>query len=189
MKMGREKAKEKTPNSALQAFCGGYPKGYVARRALAALADFTVISFIYQFAVVYFGAPDMQRYLEMQQYVTGLPATDPLVLERVLLYQACFITALCIGTVYEAVCMLLLKATPGKWMFGLRVVNVAPQRNPVVSKLMLVLRAGIKALSIYLLSAIPFVFMCITLFGNSEGKSGFDTFVGTKVIDVKRQNK
>jgi hypothetical protein len=158
-------------------------------RFFAAVVDCVVITFICQFIGIIFGTPDWGKYLQMQTVIIDLARDDPLVLERMNLFQEYFIISLIIGLVYDSLMMILFKAPIGKLIFGFRVIDTREDRSFLISKLLLVLRAAIKALSIYLLSAIPFIFMCLTTFGNIEQRSGFDMFSGTKIIKVnKRRN-
>ena len=177
--------KNNSANSAVNVFKKERPKGFMRKRFLALLIDFILVALLCQLLFIVSGTPDWARYLQTQEDVAGLDASDPLVLERVELYQKCFVTTLIVAVVYEAVLMMVFGGSVGKLIFRLRVVNQKEGKNPVVFRLKLLLRSLIKALSIYLLSAIPFVFMCLTSFGNAEGRSGFDFFVGTKVINLK----
>lgn len=178
----------KTANRAIESFKLGHSKGFIRNRFFAMIIDFVIIALLCQLVFNLVEVPDWGRYLQMQDMVKGLPATDPLVLERMKLYQKCFILTLSIGMAYEALMLVLFGASAGKLLFGLRVVNAKDDRNFYVAKLMFVLRAVLKAVSIYLLSALPFIFMSLTAFGNQDGRSGFDMFAGTKVIH-KRRNR
>lgn len=185
----RKEAAPKQKNAAVDSFRNSHPKGFIRNRFFAAAIDFIIIAFLCQFAFTLLGTPDWARYLQMQDIVKGLSASDPLVLERIKLYQECFIVTLAIGAVYEALMLVFLGASAGKLLFGLRVVSAKEDKNFYMGKLMLVLRAALKALSIYLLSALPFVFLCLTTLGNSEGRSGFDLFAGTKVMNVRSNRR
>ena len=184
MKKKEQSKKEKTNKTALlSGLKDGYPKGYLRNRFLAAVLDLFVVTFLCQYALMLFGHPNWPKYLEMQEAVMGLAADHPLVVERMALFQHCFIITLCIGMVYEAVMLVCFKASLGKLIFHLRVVALHSSRNIWLNRLMLVLRTVIKAFSIYLLSAIPFIFLSLSVLGNRIGQSGFDLFVKTKVID------
>lgn len=174
----------KPKNTAIAAL-GKYPKGYILRRVLAAVIDLVAVSLLVQLAFLLFGQPDWQHYMNMAKDVAGLSATDPIVIERMNVYQNCFILSLAIGAGLEFLCMFFFGGSIGKLFMGMRVVNVNPNRNFWVGKLMLLVRAVLKSFSIYLLSAIPFIFLSLTVFGNKEGKSGFDSFIGTKTICPK----
>ena len=154
------------------------------RRFLALLIDFFIVILLCWIAFILFGAPDWGKYLKAQDAVRGLPASDPLVIERSRQYQQCFVVSLVIAVVYEAFTLVIFNASPGKLIMRMRVISAKEGGNIVVSKLMLALRSLIKALSIYLLSAIPFILLCVTTFGNIDKRSGFDIFTGTKVIDT-----
>ena len=156
-------------------------------RFFAALIDYAIIAFICQLANMLFGVPDWRGYLQMQTAVTDLTADAPLVIERMSLFQEYFIISLLIGLVYDSLMMIAFKAPIGKLIFGFRVVDDKENRHFLLSKLLLILRAAIKALSIFLLSAIPFIFMSLTTFGNAAHRSGFDMFSGTKVINVSKR--
>ena len=177
------KSKGNSGNPAVNVFRHERPKGFMRRRFLALLIDIALIVALCYLIFTIFGTPDWVRYMQMQDLVRDLPAADPLVVERVALYQKCFVTSLTVAVVYEALLMVLFGGSVGKLIFRLRVVSAKEPKNSVILMLRLALRSIIKALSIYLLSAIPFLFMCLTAFGNGEGRSGFDLFVGTKVID------
>lgn len=179
----------KPKNAAIDSFRQSRPKGFMRNRFLAASIDFMIIVLLCWLAFTLLGAPDWGRYLQMQDAVRGLAASDPLVLERMKAYQECFIVTLAIGAVYEALMLVIFKASAGKLILGLRVVRARDGGNFYAGKLLAVWRAVLKAMSIYLLSALPFVFMCLTAFGNPEGRSGFDLFAGTKVIDVRSAGK
>jgi len=157
-------------------------------RFFAALVDYLIIGLICYIANLLFGVADLESYLQMQRAVDGLAASDPLVLERMKMYQVAFIQMLLIGMVYDSLMMVLFKASIGKLVFGFRVFDAKEGRHILLSKLLLVLRAVIKALSIYL-TAIPYAFMCLTTFGNAEHRSGFDMFSSTKVVYVRRNKK
>ena len=175
----------KPKNSAVEAFKQSRPKGFMRNRLIALIIDFIVVALLCQLAFTLLGVPDWGQYLETQELVAGLPATDPLVLERMMLYQECFLVTLGIGVAYEGLMLVFLGASLGKLLLGLRVVSAKEDGHFLVGKLRLILRCVVKALSIYLLSALPFVFLCLTAFGNPEGRSGFDTFAGTKVMDTR----
>jgi uncharacterized RDD family membrane protein YckC len=102
------------------------------------------------------------------------------VIARFKAYQDCFALSLAIGALAEALQLMLFGGSVGKLIFGLRVAD-AKSGKPA-SWPRLALRAALKALSVYLLSAIPFIFLGLTAFGNPERRSGFDFFAGTKVI-------
>jgi len=182
-----EQNSKKKDNAALGALSNKYPKGYLFRRVVAAVVDLFVVTMLCQLAFILFGEPDWAKYTQMQEVVAGLPVTDPLVVERTQLYQRCFIITLLIGAAYESLFMMLFKASLGKLIFRMRVVDQKPDRNFFLSKLMLIVRAVLKSFSIYLLSAIPFVFLCLSIFGNDKGRSGFDSAVGTQVIDLRHK--
>jgi len=181
--MAKEKVNApKGRNAAIQSFRHAREKGSILYRFFALVIDFIIIGLLYQIAVVLFGAPDVSVYLEMQEAVQGLAKDAPEVIERMRLWQQCWITFLGIGAAYEAIFLILFRGTAGKLMFGFRVESNNEDRNVILCKLLLVLRSVVKALSLYLVSAIPFIFLCLTTFGNAEGRSGFDLFSGTKVM-------
>lgn len=165
---------------------GGYNKGYVRNRIIATVIDFFVVTLLCMYAYMMFGEPNWEGYMAMGDSVVGLVAKDPLVVERMALYQRCFIITLIIGGTYEALMLVLFKGSLGKLIMGLRVESLNPERNFLLSKLMLILRALLKIISIYLVSAIPFLLMSLSVFGNSKGQSGFDLFVRTFVADKRK---
>jgi len=184
--MAKDKAKApKERNAALQTFRQNREKGSILFRFFALLLDFIIIWVLYTIAVALLGAPDVNEYVRMQDAVQGLAKDAPEVIERMRLWQQCWITFLGIGAAYEAVFLMLFRGTVGKLLFGFRVVSNNEDRNVVLCKLLLVLRAVVKALSLYLVSGIPFVFLCLTTFGNANARSGFDLFSGTRLLYKK----
>lgn len=185
----KKSSSEKPANTALGSFRHDRSKNFMRNRFIALVIDFIIISLICQLAFTLFGTPDWARYLQTQELITGLSKSDPLVIERTKLYQECFIVSLAIGFLYEALMLLIFGASVGKLVFGFRVTDTKEGANFFVSKLLLVLRAALKMVSIYLLSALPFIFLCLAAFGNEEGRSGFDMLSRTKVVDVRAGRK
>ena len=186
MAKGQKKKNDKPKKESLLTGLSGYRKGYLRNRIIATVIDFFVVTFLCQYALMLFGKPDWPAYIAMQESVVGLAAKDPLVIERMALFQRCFITTLIIGGAYEAIMLVLFKGTLGKLLTRLRVENLNPERNFFLGKLMLILRALLKIVSLYLVSAIPFVLMSLSVFGNTKGQSGFDLFVRTFVADKRK---
>ena len=183
--MGDEKPAENKKNNVLDSFRQAREKGSVRNRFLAAVIDFVIIGFLCQISFALFGAPDLGAYVDMQEVVQNLARDAPEVIERMKLWQEFITVAIAIGVIYEAMLLVLFGGTAGKLIFGFRVVSATEGRNTVLCKLLLILRAAVKGLSIYLLSAIPFIFLCLTTFGNAEARSGFDLFARTKVLYKK----
>jgi uncharacterized RDD family membrane protein YckC len=167
-------------NSALALLKQGPSANSMRHRFLAVAVDFVVIAFLCQISFALFGAPDWNGYLQTRELVRGLPASDPLVIARFKAYQDCFSLSLAIGAAAEALQLVLFGGTVGKLIFGLRVADT--KSGSRASWPRLVLRAALKAFSVYLLSAMPFIFLGLTAFGNPERRSGFDFFAGTKVM-------
>ena len=170
--------------TALSLFAHERPKNFIRNRFFAVVIDFVIVSLLCQVAFNTFGIPDWGSYFMMQDAVRGLPKLEPLVIERAALWMECFVFTLSIGAVYEAIMLVLFNATVGKLVFGLRVrvVRAGKKTSPFASKLLLVFRATIRAVSIYLLSGIPFIILCLATFGNADSRSGFDMFAMTKVV-------
>ena len=185
-KMQKAKTTKPKATDMLAGLNGGYHKGYVRNRVIATLIDFFIVTVLCMYAMMLFGEPNWPAYIDMQEAVVGLTAKDPLVIERMALFQRCFIVTLIIGGVYEALMLVFFKGTLGKLITGLRVENLNPERNFWLGKLMLILRSLIKVVSIYLISAIPFIFMSLSVFGNNKGQSGFDLAVRTFVADKRK---
>lgn len=162
------------------------PKNYLRKRFFALVVDFIIVAFLSLLVFRLLEKPGWDSYLGMAEAVKDLPKTADLVTQRMILYQECMFTTMAVCLVYETIFLLITRATVGKLIFGLRIVDYQEGRNPFVSKLSLILRSMIRVVSLYLLSAIPFIFLCLSVYGNADIRSGFDLFTGTKVIDVKR---
>ncbi|MCL2491908.1 MAG: RDD family protein, partial [Coriobacteriia bacterium] len=172
-------------NTALEGFKLKDDKGFMRNRVLALIVDLIVVSLLCWLAYLLFNVPDWPGYLQMQESVIGLGADDPLVIERMKFYQQTLITTLAIAASYEALMLIAFRATIGKLLFGMRVVSMKADESRGITSLRYIARAFIKALSIYLMASIPFIFFGLTAFGNQERRSGFDIFAGTRVIDVR----
>jgi len=181
-KKDKDGKKREINNAAISSFKHKREKGFIRNRVLAALVDFIAIAFLCQLAFMIWGAPDWGRYLTTQDEVRDLPKEDQRVADRARLYNECFILSLAIGASYEAMFYVLFATTPGKQLFGLKLVPKNEDRKYWLNKLFYVGRAVLKGVSIYMLAAIPFIFLCLTTYGNADGRSGFDLFAGTKVI-------
>ena len=173
---------EKKSNAALNSFKHEREKGFVRNRFLAAILDYIIIALLCQIVFIAFGTPDWGAYIASRDEVAGLPRENELVVERARLYNECFLISLAIGAGYEVVFLALFDTTPGKQLFGMKLISVKDNRGYLMRRLFYLIRAVIKGVSIYLLSAIPFIVLCLTVFGNEDGRSGFDIFAGTKVV-------
>lgn len=187
--MGKIKSGKTNNNVAVESFKQNREKGYLRNRIFATVIDFIIISLLYKLAVVLLGAPDVSAYLEMQDVVRDLARDAPEVIARTKLWNDCFITILAIGTSYEALLLMLFNSTVGKLILGFRVTPINEDRGLILNKLFLILRAVVKGISLYLLTAIPYVFLCLTALGNPESRSGFDLCGGTRVIYKRRTKK
>ncbi|MCL2152293.1 MAG: RDD family protein [Oscillospiraceae bacterium] len=176
----------KKSNAALDSFKHEREKGFIRNRFLAALVDFIIIGFICQLAFYAFGAPDWGAYGASHDEVVGLGREDERVVERARLYNECLIISLAIGAAYETLFLALFDTTPGKQLFGFKLISKKEDRGYLMSRLFYLIRAVVKSFSIYLISAIPFIFMCLTTYGNEEGRSGFDLLAGTKVVSKSK---
>jgi len=177
----KDKTKKKN-NAAINAFKHERPKGFIRNRFLAALIDFIIVGFLCQLSVIAFGMPNWGAYMESQDAIRDLPREDQRVIERADLYNRCILISLGIGASYEVLFMALFDTTPGKQLFGLKLVFVKEKRSYLTNKAFYLVRAAVKAVSIYIISAIPFIFLCLTAYGNEEGRSGFDFVAGTRVM-------
>ena len=191
MEKKKEQEKEPKPKSKLiESFKHKREKGSILFRVLATVLDFVIIAFLCQLMHILFGIADVQAYLQMQDVVAGLAKDAPEVIERTRLWNKFLIEACVIGAVYGAVQLVTFNATIGKLVFGFRLAPFKEGGNIFLRKLLLALRPVVVALSIYLMSAIPYIILCLTTYGNAEARSGFDVFSGTKMIHKGwRKNK
>lgn len=186
--MKKEK-KGKEDNQALKHFKQERPNKYMSRRFFALVLDFVLLALILELVFRFTGRPDWNGYFMSQDLVKGLSAEDPLVINRAQLYWECAFFSLIVCFIYESVMLLLFRATVGKMVLGFKVMDVKENRHPIISSIMLVLRAFIRVLSLVLLNGITFIVFCLSAYGNADSRSGFDIFTGTKVIDLKGDKK
>jgi len=189
--MEKKKEREPKPNNKLiESFKHKREKGSIMFRVLATVLDFVIIAFLCQLMHILFGIADVETYLQMQDVVAGLAKDAPEVIERTRLWNKFLLEACAIGAAYGALQLVTFNATIGKLVFGFRLTPYKEDRNIILSKLLLALRPVVVALSIYIMSAIPYIILCLTVYGNAEARSGFDVFSGTKMIHKGwRRNK
>lgn len=180
--IANKNGEKKSKNIAIESLKQNREKGYIRNRVFATVIDFIIIGFIYELIVVLFGAPDIRAYTEMQDLVQGLARNAPEVIERQRLWNDFFYSWVAVSSSYEALMLMLFGASIGKLIFRFRVVPKKEGHSFIINKLLLILRAAIKGISLVVILVIPYLVLCLTTLGNPESRSGFDLFAGTKVI-------
>lgn len=162
---------------------------YRKKRFLAFLIDAVIVVCIWFLAFQFFGKPDFMAVRLAMDTAGALPAGQNQ--EAMNLVFAKFDEAFQFGLIlwfaYEALTTVLLNGrTIGKLLMGLQIVPVNSARNPILNRLLFVVRSALKMLSLYLLQGFPFLICALSVF-TSSNRSGFDIFVRTKVETARRQ--
>ena len=162
--------------------------GYRKRRFLAFVIDLAVIVVIWYISFSLTGKPDflaVKTAMDAANILTGTSQQTALT-EVFAKYDVAFQFGLILWFAYDAIFMVASNGrTLGKFLMGMQIVPTNPERNRLLSIALLILRAFIKALSLYIFQAIPFAICALTVFASSN-RSGFDSFVKTEVVDVRK---
>lgn len=160
-----------------------------SKRLQAFIFDAVIVLIIIYIVYKVTGAPDFPAVKQaMEAAKAGSPGSDAQELANKMfdLFNSAYFVCLLIWFVYEAVTQLVFKgATIGKRIVGLRIMPINPGRNFILHSLLLIVRSAIKCLFLYLFQGFPFLVACLTIFANTECRSGFDIFVRTYVKNVK----
>lgn len=162
--------------------------GYKMRRFVAFILDLTIICLIWWGCYILFDAPDWYKVMELTNAATAAQGTvtaQEAANAMNVAFGNAYVLSLLIWLGYELLSSLILQgATIGKLICRLKTVSIKENDNGVITFLRIIFRSVIKFLLIYLFSAIPFLISVLSIFANSEHRSGSDTFAGTKVIDT-----
>lgn len=165
-------------------FNGEADSGSRGKRFIAFVMDAIIVVALSWLVYHICGQPDFYSVKENMDAIKEAGGSDPELTARVMAeFSKSYMVLLIIAFVYESVVQLLTKgSTLGKMIMGIRVVSVNPVGKPVAHAAFLCLRSFLKMLALYLFNGIPFIICYITMFTNSESRSGFDMAAKTRVV-------
>lgn len=161
---------------------------YRGKRFAAFLIDLVIVVALWFILFQLIGKPDFFAVQRAMDAADALPVEDQqaAMTEVFALFDEAYRFGLMIWFAYETLTTVCLGGeTVGKLITGLKIAPMDAGRNPWLHRLLLVVRSGIKMLSLYLLQGFPFIICGLTVF-TTANRSGFDYFVKTQVVE-KRQ--
>jgi uncharacterized RDD family membrane protein YckC len=160
------------------------PAGIRQRRFVAFAADTVFILLLILLLYSLTGEPDFYRVRTAMDAAAAAGGQDAALTSEVFTqFNRAYGMMLIVWFVYEAASTLAFSgSTPGKLLAGLQVVPARPGRPRILNIMLLIMRAAIKALSLYLFQGFPFLICSLTTLTNPECRSGFDMAAKTLVV-------
>lgn len=160
------------------------PAGMRSRRFIAFLIDVAVVIAISFLLYKCTGQPDIFAVRDAMDAMDAAGGQDAALTEAFAsafnkAYGLIILIALC----YEIILQLATNgSTVGKLVMGLQIVPINPSRGRPLQYVLLCVRSLVKIASLYLFQGIPFIICCVTIFTNSECRTGFDMVVKCKTV-------
>jgi uncharacterized RDD family membrane protein YckC len=165
------------------------PAGYRGRRFLAFVLDLAVVLLITLAVYAVTGTPDYPGVKEAMDAVKAAgdgPETQELMDRVFSLFNRAYIETLLIWFVVEVLGQFVLKgASLGKFIMGLRILPMNPDRGWGLHYLLLTLRSVLKIVMLYLFQGFPFFLALLSIFVTKKARAGYDVFVKTYVRDLR----
>jgi uncharacterized RDD family membrane protein YckC len=165
------------------------PAGYRRRRLFAFFIDLAAVLLVTLVVYAFTGTPDYPGVREAMDAVKeagdGLGTQE--LMDRVFsLFNAAYIETLAIWFIVEVLGQFALKgASLGKFIMGLRILPMNPDRGWVLHHFLLVLRSLLKMVMLYLFQGFPFFRALLSICVTKRGRAGYDVFVKTYVHDLR----
>jgi uncharacterized RDD family membrane protein YckC len=168
------------------------PAGYRRRRFVAFVLDLTVVLLVVLAAYAITGTPDYPAVREAMDAVresSDGPGAQELMDRVFSLFNSAYIETLLIWLAVEVVGQFIFKgASLGKFIMGMRILPMNPDRSWALHYLLLVVRSVLKLLMLYLFRGFPFFIALLSIFVAQKGRAGYDVFVKTYVRDLRGKN-
>ncbi|MDR1143570.1 MAG: RDD family protein [Spirochaetaceae bacterium] len=165
------------------------PAGYRRRRFLAFVLDAALVLLVVFVVYLITGTPDYPGIKEAMDAVKEAgdgPETQELMNRVFSLFNAAYIETLLIWFAAEALGQFFLKgASLGKFIMGLRILPMNPDRSWTLHYLLLTLRSALKLIMLYLFQGFPFFLAILSIFVTQKARAGYDIFVKTYVHDLR----
>ncbi|MDR2661580.1 MAG: RDD family protein [Treponema sp.] len=165
------------------------PAGYRRRRFLAFVLDLAIVLLLVLAVYLITGTPDYPGIKEAMDAVKEAgdgPETQELMNRVFSLFNAAYIETLLIWFAAEVLGQVFLQgASLGKFIMGLRILPMNPNRSWTVHYLLLTLRSALKLVMLYLFQGFPFFLAILSIFVTHKARAGYDIFVKTYVRDLR----
>lgn len=160
------------------------PAGMRSRRFIAFLIDAAVIVAISFILYKFTGNPDFFAVRDAMEAMEAAGGQDAaLTAAFVSAFNKAYGLIILIALCYEIILQLATNgSTVGKLIVGLRIVPLNPARGRLLQYVLLCVRSVVKIASLYLFQGIPFIICALTIFTNSECRTGFDMAVKCKTV-------
>lgn len=165
------------------------PAGMRSRRFLAFILDAVIVIALAYVAFRFTGQPDFFGVQAAMDAAEAAGGQDQALTAAVFTeFNKAYRIMLLIAFVYEAAAQVITNGSSvGKLIAGLQITPQNPARKRILHALLLCVRSGVKALSLYLFQGIPFIICGLTVLTNGECRSGFDMAV--RSVTVFRNRK
>lgn len=160
------------------------PSGMRNRRFLAFLIDGAIVLFLSLLVYKIWGEPDFFRVKAAMDAAEAAGGQDTALTTAVFSeFDRAYGRFLLIAFAYEALTQILTNGSSiGKLLTDLQIIPQNSERSRVVHLLLLLVRSGIKMLSMYLFQGFPFLICCLTIFTNAECRTGFDMAIKARTV-------
>jgi uncharacterized RDD family membrane protein YckC len=165
------------------------PAGYRRRRFFAFVLDLAAVLLVVLAVYAITGTPDYPAVKEAMDAVkeAGDGSGTQELMDRVFsLFNSAYIETLLIWLAVEVLGQFVFKgASLGKFVMGMRILPMNPDRSWALHYLLLVVRSVLKLLMLYLFRGFPFFIALLSIFVTKKGRAGYDVFVKTWVRDLR----
>jgi uncharacterized RDD family membrane protein YckC len=165
------------------------PAGYRRRRFVAFALDLAVILLVVLAVYTVTGTPDYPGVKEDMDAVREAgdgPGTQELMDRVFSLFNRAYIETLLIWFAAEVLEQFMFNgASLGKFIMGMRILPMNPNRSRALHYLLLVVRSLLKIVMLYLFQGFPFFLALLSIFVTQKARAGYDIFVKTYVHDLR----
>lgn len=158
--------------------------GMRRKRFCAFLIDAVVVFALSYIIFRFTGQPDFFSVQDAMDAAEAAGGQDQALTEAVFAeFNRAYGVMLLIAFAYDAAVSVITGGSSiGKLIVRLRITAQNPERSRILHALLLCVRSGLKALSLYVFQGIPFLICALTTLTNSECRSGFDMAIRSVTV-------
>lgn len=156
-------------------------------RIWAGLIDLGALAVLLALCALLTGRPDFKGVADSFRTVSAFTGDtaglQELVIASALQFQGAFVLCLWTAFLYEVFFTLLPGGgTPGKRLMGLRLIPMKNGGNYLLTAWKVIVRSGMKYLSLYLFQGFPFLMSVLYIFADEQNRAGHDRAARMKVV-------
>jgi ABC-type transport system involved in cytochrome c biogenesis permease subunit len=152
------------------------------KRFLSFVIDTIILAFLWYICYLIFKKPDFFAVKAAMDEMAGTNSQEAV--NKVLTtFNHEYWASLLIWFIYEVITTLIFSATIGKLVLKLKILPQREQKNILLFKLKLILRAVLKTAALVLFQGFPFFIAALTVLVGKGTESGFDKMVRTFVTE------